>query len=85
MRMMMVVIENTVGYDDVQVIGLMVVMMSSHLIVNFLFFFIILSLFFSCHLSLFGHQVSRIMTLRMFLNGCLGMLRCHHQEWQLAR
>ena len=85
MRMMMVVIENTVGYDDIQVIGLMIVMMTSHLIVTFLFFFIVLSLFFPCHLSLFRHhQVSWIMTLRMFLNGCLSMLRRHHQERQLA-
>jgi hypothetical protein len=83
--MMMVVVENTVRYDNVQVVRLVCVMIVC-VVVSFMLVFAMLSLPLSCGLSLLGHhQVRWIMTVRMFLNRRLGMLRAHHQEGQLTR
>jgi hypothetical protein len=84
-RMMMVVVKNTVRYDNVQVVRLVRVMIVC-VIVPLLLVLPMLPLPLSCGLSLLGHhQVRWIMTVGMFLNRRLGMLRGHHQEGQLTR
>ena len=84
-RMMMVVVENTVRYDNVQVVRLVSVMIVC-VIVSLLLVLAMLPLPLSCGLSLLGHhQVRGIMIVGMLLNRRLGMLRGHHQEGQLTR
>ena len=81
----MVVVENTVRYDNVQVVRLVRVMIVC-VVVPLLLVLAMLPLPLSCGLSLLGHhQVRGIMTVRMFLNRRLGMLRGHHQKGQLTR
>ena len=83
-RMVMVVVENTVRNDNVQVVGL-VCMMIRPMIMPLLLVLAMLSLPFSSRLPLLRHhQVRGVMALRMFLNRSLGMLRGHHQERQLT-